>query len=651
MTTLHPKYRPDIDGLRAIAVLSVVIFHAFPYTLSGGFIGVDVFFVISGFLISTIIFENLERGTFSFADFYARRIKRIFPALLIVLIASFAFGWFALLADEYMQLGKHMAAGAGMVSNLVLWGEAGYFDNSADTKPLLHLWSLGIEEQFYLIWPLTLWIAWKRKFNFLTITLIVFLVSFVLNMKGIRHSSVATFYSPQTRFWEMLSGSLLSWIALYKKNIVAGMTPKLRNVLSIVGCLGLVLGFAAINKTTPFPGKWAVIPVLASVLIILAGPQAWVNRRVLSHRFLVWIGLISFPLYLWHWPILSFARIVESETLSRGTRISAVMISIALAWITFKFVEGPIRFGKHGRLKVIVLATLMATVGLLGFYTFKNEGFTERSSVRNLVNNQNELIRTPYSDGDCFRHIGIAEPLFPYCKFTDASSTETVAVFGDSHAHVAFPGIADFLKAKGINTILLANSGCPPFLGVTTGLTQSAKNECHASIQQLVETVVKSKDISKVFIFTRGTTYNTGGEPVTGGKDLTNGNTIPIDAFAAGAQASIDEISKSGKQVFYVTENPELYHLVQACIVRPFKSVIKDCGVQTSLVLERQAAYLKAFSGLKNVTIINSLSAFCPGEKCIVFDENGSLLYADSDHLSVAGSKFQVEKLLKPYLE
>jgi peptidoglycan/LPS O-acetylase OafA/YrhL len=155
----HPKYRPDIDGLRAVAVLSVVAFHAFPAWMKGGFIGVDVFFVISGFLISTIIFENLDRGTFSFAEFYARRIKRIFPALLLVLIASFAFGWFALLADEFKQLGKHIAAGAGFVSNLVLWSEAGYFDNSAETKPLLHLWSLGIEEQFYIIWPFVLWFA------------------------------------------------------------------------------------------------------------------------------------------------------------------------------------------------------------------------------------------------------------------------------------------------------------------------------------------------------------------------------------------------------------------------------------------------------------------------------------------------------------
>ena len=209
---VHPKYRPDIDGLRAVAVLSVVVYHAFPSWLKGGFVGVDIFFVISGFLISTIIFSSLERDSFSFYDFYSRRIRRIFPALLVVLIACYAFGWSALLADEYKQLGKHIAAGAGFVSNLILWSESGYFDIAAETKPLLHLWSLGIEEQFYIAWPVLLWAAWKKKFNLFTISLALFFVSFGLNLSKYRVDGVADFYSPQTRFWELLAGSLLAYI-------------------------------------------------------------------------------------------------------------------------------------------------------------------------------------------------------------------------------------------------------------------------------------------------------------------------------------------------------------------------------------------------------------------------------------------------------
>jgi peptidoglycan/LPS O-acetylase OafA/YrhL len=210
----HPKYRPDIDGLRAIAVLSVVIFHAFPNLLKGGFIGVDIFFVISGFLISTIILSGLKHDSFSFIEFYSRRIKRIYPALLLVLIASFIFGWFALLADEYKQLGKHIAGGAGFISNFILWKESSYFDNAAETKPLLHLWSLGIEEQFYIVWPLLLWIAWKQRLNILTLVLIVMIISFVLNVNTIQSDSTAAFYSPQTRFWELLIGSILAYATI-----------------------------------------------------------------------------------------------------------------------------------------------------------------------------------------------------------------------------------------------------------------------------------------------------------------------------------------------------------------------------------------------------------------------------------------------------
>lgn len=180
-----PQHRSDIDGLRAIAVLFVVGFHAFPLWARGGFIGVDIFFVISGFLISTIIFDGLEAGRFSFLEFYGRRIKRIFPALALILLVSYAFGWFALFPHEYAQLGKHIAAGAGFVSNIVLWNESGYLDNLAETKPLLHLWSLGIEEQFYIVWPLLLWFAWRFRIRILGFTVAVAVASFAL--KYIRH--------------------------------------------------------------------------------------------------------------------------------------------------------------------------------------------------------------------------------------------------------------------------------------------------------------------------------------------------------------------------------------------------------------------------------------------------------------------------------
>jgi len=212
----HPKYRADIDGLRAIAVLSVVGYHAFPNWIKGGFVGVDIFFVISGYLISGIIIGNLENGTFSFAEFYARRVKRIFPALILVMAACYSFGWMTLLPDEFKQLGKHIAAGAGFVSNLFFWQEAGYFDHAAQTKPLLHLWSLGVEEQFYIIWPLLLFLAWKRKFNFLSLAISIATISFAFSVKISYGDINQAFYSPVSRFWELMTGGILAYMNLHK---------------------------------------------------------------------------------------------------------------------------------------------------------------------------------------------------------------------------------------------------------------------------------------------------------------------------------------------------------------------------------------------------------------------------------------------------
>ncbi len=668
----HPKYRPDIDGLRAIAVLSVIAFHAFPKSLRGGFVGVDVFFVISGYLISTILFENLDRGTFSFAEFYARRIKRIFPALLVVLVACYAFGWYALLADEYRQLGKHIAAGAGFVSNIALWGEAGYFDNAVDTKPLLHLWSLGIEEQFYIAWPFLLWVAWRQRFSLLSVTTLVALASFGLNLYQTRTDAVAAFYAPQTRVWELLFGSLLAWVALYRKDALAAQTARLDGWLgsltrrgspgrdgaalsNVLSCCGLALlgyGFLHVRGNLGFPGAWAVVPVLGAGLLIAGGPTAWVNRTILAHRVAVWVGLSSFPLYLWHWPLLSFARIVESEAPGAGPRRAAVLLAFFLAWLTYRFVERPLRFGTQGRGRVAVLVAVMTVVGLAGYDTYRREGYDFRASVQGFANNKNELVRTPAVDAACLEYVGTETPLFPYCRFTGAGGDETVAVLGDSHAHVAYPGIAELLRERGINTVLLANSSCPPLIGAPiAGRSDASKRACLDQIRALLDVVLARDDIRRVLFVVRGPVYFTGTEPVSGDRDVLKGAAVSLEAYGAGTQRTIDRLVEGGKEVYYVTENPELGSSVAACIVRPLRTRAKDCSVERTSVLARQGAYLEVVAALSGTTVIESLSLFCPTARCLVFDSAGALLYADDNHLSVAGSRFQADRALPALLD
>jgi peptidoglycan/LPS O-acetylase OafA/YrhL len=469
----HPKYRADIDGLRAIAILAVVVYHAFPMWVKGGFIGVDIFFVISGYLISTIIFQNLQRDSFSFIQFYSRRIKRIFPALILVLVACLTFGWVTLLPDEYKQLGEHIAGGAGFISNFVLWNESGYFDKAAETKPLLHLWSLGIEEQFYILWPLLLWVTWKQRFNWLLVTIVIATISFALNVKGVRSDVVATFYSPQTRFWELLIGSLLAYEALYKPNAFRAATQKLapvtndtmlRNMQSLLGLLLIGAGVLLITKERHLPGTWALLPTLGAAFIISAGPEVWLNRKILSNRVLVWFGIISYPLYLWHWPLLSFARITESETPSAAMQSTLILASIALAWLTYRLVEKPIRFGKHNAIKTIGLILLMLAVGCAGYGTYRwnGLGFRFPPLIQKLTSYQYNY-GAGYRVGTCLLNPEQDYTAFSKCATPISKDKKTLLLWGDSHAADLYSGYQKYF-GKEFNIVQRTASACPPIL-------------------------------------------------------------------------------------------------------------------------------------------------------------------------------------------
>lgn len=638
------SHRPDIDGLRAIAILSVIAFHAFPQTIYSGFIGVDIFFVISGFLISSIILTHLSTHRFSFADFYERRIKRIFPALILVLAACTTFGWFALLADEYKQLGKHVFSAIGFLSNITLFQESGYFDNASETKPLMHLWSLGIEEQFYLIWPLLLWAAWVRQLNIVVFITVLFISSFAMNLYGIHHNTVATFYLPHTRCWELLLGALLAAMMLQQsKNTFPYLISP--TATSFIGFVLLSLGFVLITKHQHFPGSWALLPTIGTALIISAGAQSYFNRKILAHPFLVWFGLISYPLYLWHWPLLAFARIIESEVPATTIRMTALLLSVALAWLTYRFIEAPIRFGRLRPLKAQALIALLLVIGGFGAFIFLHEGLELRGSIQQYTHNKNELIRTPAIDEDCLHYINNKKPTFPYCRFTDAKGKETVAVIGDSHAHVAYPGIAKQFKKWGINTVLLANSGCPPYLGAAYGTNQDEKALCKKRIEELLQLVVKKSDIRQVYIFTRGTVYITGKYYGEAEKGIYNKPFITPATFIHSAQVTIDLLKKNHKRVYFVTENPELPISPEACVLRPFRKIEKTCAININAVKKRQQAYLKLVQKLHGVKVINTLDAFCPTGECLSF-KNNRLLYADYDHLSLEGSDFQAQYIL-----
>ncbi len=482
----HPKYRPDIDGLRAIAVLSVVVYHAFPKRLEGGFLGVDVFFVISGFLISTILFENLNKGTFSFWEFSARRIRRIFPALFLVLVACGIAGWLVLLPEDFKLLGLHIAGGAGFVSNFVLWKETGYFDSAADTKPLLHLWSLGIEEQFYIVWPLLLWFAWRKNFNLLFVAVLACGVSFALNLLKVDNNAVAAFYSPQTRIWELLCGSFLAWSVTFKKDAVARLlgtvdsfvvravyrTPghadgtTTANGMAIVGILLLAYGFRKIDGSLQFPGAWPLIPIVGTLLLLGAGQRAWINRVLLSNKLAVWIGLISYPLYLWHWPLLSFARLIENETPHKYIRLGLLAVAVLLSLLTYRLLERPIRTGSHGKTKVLILVLLISACAGAGFVVFSKDGVPSRyPAIVQALTKFDFDYKSAYREGTCFLRPKQDAKAFASCPTPPANRSKTLLLWGDSHAAHLYPGIN---KRYGDDYAITQRtaSSCPPAIGL-----------------------------------------------------------------------------------------------------------------------------------------------------------------------------------------
>ena len=295
------RYRPDIDGLRAIAVIVVVGFHAWPREFRGGFIGVDIFFVISGYLISGIVLKGLVEAKFSFAEFYVRRIKRIFPALMLVLATCAVLGWFIMWAQPYAQFGKHIVAAVGFVLNFVLWREAGYFDTEAIRKPLLHLWSLSIEEQFYLVWPAVLLLVSRRAYNVAIVTALIAVASFLANVVMVDAYPAATFFMPFTRVWELMLGSLLAslermpgWSAeALAATVKMRRVPFVREIAGWGGATMIAIALLMLSPSKAFPGWWALLPTLGTVLIILAGMDAAFNRHVLAWRPFVFIGLIS----------------------------------------------------------------------------------------------------------------------------------------------------------------------------------------------------------------------------------------------------------------------------------------------------------------------------------------------------------------------
>ncbi|MES2900674.1 MAG: acyltransferase family protein [Pseudomonadota bacterium] len=621
----HLPYRRDIDGLRAIAVLSVVAFHAFPSALRGGFIGVDIFFVISGFLISSILLQALQQGSFSFSQFYARRIKRIFPALLLVLGSCVAFGWFALFPDELRLLAKHVMGGALFVSNLQFWAEVGYFDTAAETKPLLHLWSLGIEEQFYILWPVVLLLGWRLRVNLVLLTALLALASFAINLGGINAHPSATFYSPASRVWELLLGAGLAALAQRSGHPLPLTRAVSPNLLSACGFALLGAGLMLVTREAQFPGWRALLPSLGALLIIAAGPAAWLNRVVLSNRLMVGVGLISYPLYLWHWPLLSFAQVVESHTPAAPIRAGAVALAFVLAFLTYYLLERPLRHGASRR-KVAVLCALMVALALASLAIYKSRGAPNRAAVvASEANNKAlVLVEDVANAAACKKRYGF-DSVYEYCLQARVDQDPSVALVGDSHGYHVVAGLTKYYSAQGENLVYFGTR--LPFWNLPVG----ENDHYQAATQPMLELALNTASIKTVLFATAIRFHRANPDGVA-----------MVDAM----RDTLRRFTAAGKRVILIDDVPLLSFEPRSCIPRAAiasSSTRRPCAIPRAEFDKAQGEHPRIIADMMRefpmVELFESAPHLCDANWCHAMID-GRLMYRDTNHLSYDGDLY-----------
>jgi peptidoglycan/LPS O-acetylase OafA/YrhL len=641
-------YRPDIDGLRAVAIISVLLFHAFPDFMKGGFAGVDVFFVISGYLISQIIYSEVHRGRFSLLRFYGRRVRRIFPALLVVLATCLVAGWLAFFPSEYALLGKHVAGGAGFIANLVLLHDVNYFDVNPASKPLLNLWSLGVEE--HIVWPLMVCLLAKTPIRFGLLALAATLLSVAVAIHDVRwlHDTQIAFFSPLARFWELMIGALAAYVSSphRRPSAIERLFDRLNasSMLSLCGVTLIGIGFWMIGRKGGFPNQWVALPTIGTAIVILAGPDAWPNRLLLANRILVGVGLISFPLYLWHWPILSFARITNLEV----PRLSLLALAFALSIATYWIVERPIRFGSPqlAGAKACALVILMIIVGAFGYSIHVADGLVSRP-IAVEVDKYTQTAQD--TNPPCF-HAPYAYRAADgwFCTLGDRTKPPTVFAYGDSHSAVLQPALDAFGKQNGISIAYVGAAGMLPLLG--TNVMRGPDELEKVSPPKLNEKVfqfVQQNGIQAVFLIAYWNYYNAAnvvhwnGSPSGNPGDAASG---PGPWYIQGVKDTIAAYRRIGVRVFLFEDNPrQPYAPLEA--LRRAPRPLSDRSINLlSITLSKHRldqAWLdqlfRHYGDDPGVAVVNFDDLLCDSEIC-PYVKDAKFLYVDENHLTAFGA-------------
>ncbi len=650
-------YRPEIDGLRAVAILLVVFYHAGVPGFGGGFVGVDVFFVISGYLITGLLATELDaRGSISFAAFFERRIRRLAPTLVLVLTVTLLLGWRYLspIGGEQQGLAKSAIATVSIVSNIYfLKTTGGYFDNPAGEQPLLHAWSLSVEEQFYLVWPFILLLAYRRAQGFglrpsgaLTVTLLaIFVGSWVFCFLLTRTDAQSAFYLTPARAWEFaLGGLIFLLLRRFERPRSWG------GLLAAAGLMVIGLSVQWIDASMPFPGAWALLPVIGSGAAILGSqlsPEA-ISTRLLAVRPLVLLGGISYAWYLWHWPLLTIARIRGLGELDRADALWWCTLSLILAWLTYRYLEEPIRRKRYplmgtrrrtysvgfiGFGGVIVLAGSIGLWAKYGWYQ------VPENAAQSQAVNRMQKVRIACGQGSPY--VGSLSDAADCTLPTGSSVPPRVVVWGDSHAAHLVPLIQDFLAPQGARLRIRYMPQCPPLLGFAPekigiqGTLGCA--EFNRDVLKEIRALIQAGPLA-VVLGARWTGYMEAAS-------LHLGVTGALNLIEHGLSDTLNALDVPGVRVLIMAPGPDFTYPVPACLLR---RSIEACRVARDLAEERRGAakaLIDEAGKRENVRVIDPFETFCDVKDCQPQIAD-TVLFSDTHHFSVEGSKALLPRAL-----
>jgi len=636
------NYRPDIDGLRAIAVMSVVLNHSGIALFSGGYIGVDIFFVISGYLITTILIRDVDANEFSIAKFYERRIRRIYPALFATLFFTIVVTLILYDSQSLMAFSKSVMATTFFFSNIHFWTEAGYFEGEAQLKPLLHTWSLAVEEQYYIFFPLLVMLIgrfFRPKISHILTGIAI--LSFGWNIYELQHDPSGAFYFAHLRAWELLIGSILAL-----NPISTDAKPIIRNLLSVIGLGMIIVPIFLYSENTIFPGFAAAIPALGTALIIYSGIKSptFINK-LLSLPPFVFIGLISYSLYLWHWPLTKFTTYYAIEKLTRPERILLLIVIFIVATLSWQFIEKPFRIKKpHTKKYSIFLyaAAAMTVTAVVGFFIYSNKGFP----------NQENLDQASYKDqAEKYRECDFGNAanggVLKFCSLGANTQSPSFLLWGDSHAGAQTKAVQLSASENGVTGMLTYDSGCPPLIGIEI----NRNKDCVDYNNMILKYIENHPDLNTILLAGRWAESAEGiGYKETKIMELTD--TLSDSSkkrtsailFQNGLNRTVEKLQALDRKVVIISQVPEVKYDVPSAFYiaqRTGRDVNKIIAPSFDEYLSRNKKVFFVIDQIRknyNIQVIDPWKALCNKQQCPVVVD-GTSLYMDSNHLSFFGSE------------